>query len=219
MILTFNPTVEGQEITESAIVKDLGVLANTSFTPTSQCIAAASKARGMVHLIRRSFVEVTPRMFKPLYNTLVLPHLEYAVQAWCPYQTKDIDLLEKVQRMATRMVKGLRELRYEERLKIFNLFSLERRRMRAGLITSFNIHSGRLGVPANFFFERSLREILRGGSNFGSMPQDWTVARSPSPQEWLQTGTDFHSQSRMPALQVTLKGSWKRDACWDASLT
>ena len=217
MILTFNPTVEGQEITESAIVKDLGVLANTSFTPTSQCIAAASKARGMVHLIRRSFVEVTPRMFKPLYNTLVLPHLEYAVQAWCPYQTKDIDLLEKVQRMATRMVKGLRELRYEERLKALNLFSLERRRRRADLITCFNIHSGRLDVPADFFFEPSLREGLR---REGSRLRQPTARLNRRKFSFASRVVADWNRLPFTVTTATSTADFKRklDACWDANL-
>ncbi len=59
-----------------------------------------------------------------------------------------------IQRLATRMVKGMRELPYEERLRRLNLFSsLERRRLRGDLILAYNIFHGRLDVPQAEFFE------------------------------------------------------------------
>ena len=52
----------------------------------------------------------------PLYKAIVIPHLGYCIQAWNPYLRKDVDMLEKLQRRATKLIPGLIDLTYEERL-------------------------------------------------------------------------------------------------------
>ena len=63
-------------------------------------------------MIRRTFICKDEQTLIQLYKSLVRPHLEYCVQAWRPYLSKDIEMLERVQRRATKMVYGFNDFTY-----------------------------------------------------------------------------------------------------------
>ncbi len=97
-------------------------------------------------MVRRSFCELSKASFTPLYCAFVRPHLEYAMEANAPTLRAGINQLERVQPLATRLVRGLRHVPYEERLRQLNLFSRERRRLRADLILAFKIFKGEVDL-------------------------------------------------------------------------
>ncbi len=90
------------------------------------------------------------------------PHLEYGMPACSPNLVADINHLERIQRLATRLVPGMRRLPYEERLQLLGLHSLQRRRLRVDLITTFKIFKGLLDIDPNLLFLPPARRGLRG---------------------------------------------------------
>ena len=78
-------------------------------------------------------------------------YLEYCIQAWRPYRKKDIDILERVQRRATKMIHKLRTISYKMRLIECGLTTLETRRLGGDQIEVFKILNVYENIDRNIF--------------------------------------------------------------------
>ena len=90
---------------------------------------------------------------------MVRPHLEYAVQAWCPNKISDIKLLEGVQRRFTKCIPELNKIPYKMRLKNLNLTT---RRIRGDLIEVYRIMNGIEKIYWKLLFSKSPYDGTRG---------------------------------------------------------
>ena len=143
--------------------KDLGVSMNGDMKVSEQCRIAESKGNHVLGMIRRNITYKGKEFdFPSLYKAIVRPHLEYCIQAWSLYLRKDLDMLEKIQRRPTKLIPGLRDLRYEERLKECGLTTIEMRRLRGDQIEVFKILNGYEHIDSNIFFEIKESKITRG---------------------------------------------------------
>ena len=73
---------------------------------------------------------------------------------WSPQYRRDRELLEHIQRRATKMIHGMEHLSYEDRLRLLGLFSLEKRRLQEDLIVAFQYLLGGYKRKENRLFIR-----------------------------------------------------------------
>ena len=142
----------GQKLKSVEQERDLGIIIHSNGKTSEQCTMAANKANQILGMIKRNIKWKDKNIITKLYKALVRPKLEYCVQAWCPQLKKDQEVLEKVQRRATKMMEGFRYKTYEERLHETGLTTLVQRRKRGDLIETFKLVKGITQVNHEIFF-------------------------------------------------------------------
>ncbi|BHF70839.1 hypothetical protein SprV_0401389200 [Sparganum proliferum] len=155
--------LNGVPLQEEDAQKDLGVWVTASLKPSLHCSKVVKSAMSVLYLVKKSFSTFDENCFVKVFRTFVRPQLEFAIQAWKPWTSKDLSILQKVQRRATKLVSGQGSLPYETRFSNLGLFPLSYRQLRGDLIQTFRILRGHdcCLVPADFF-ELATTTNLRG---------------------------------------------------------
>ena len=110
---TLNQTV----LEKSECERDIGVIIHQSLKPSEHCSKIVQKANAVLGQMSRAVKYKPLKVWVKLFTTYVRPHLEFAVQAWSPWQRGDIEKIEKVQERALNQCPKLNGLSYDEKLK------------------------------------------------------------------------------------------------------
>ena len=131
--------MQGRELSKVEEECDLGVIFERDMKFSKHISTKVNKANSILALVKNSFSFMDKHMFMRLYTALVRPHVEFANVVWHTYLKKDIDAIESLQRRATRLVPGIKDLPYSDRLAELKLPSLSYRRLRADALQTYKI--------------------------------------------------------------------------------
>ncbi|GAA56148.1 hypothetical protein CLF_110121 [Clonorchis sinensis] len=137
---------------------------------------SAQKAFAVLRMIRRTFSRITRTDFQMPYGAYVRPLFEYANPIIYSGRTKDVIIIERVQRAATKMVAGPTSVDYETRLAVLDPFALEYRRFRGDIILTpcLNINNNNAysqlvgGMPSGIRLQSEYTHDCR-------IPMEWSV--------------------------------------------
>lgn len=142
--------------------KDIGVVIDNCLSFKDHILEKVNKSNSIMGVINRTYEYLDTTSFKLLYTALVRPHIEYANQVWSPQLKKYIDMVENVQRRATRVIPGLSNLSYADRLKTLKLPTLAYRRARGDMIELYKIVTGKYDAEVSTFIKTQPEHSTRG---------------------------------------------------------
>ena len=103
---------------------DLGIVFDQKLTFNKHISNLIVKAKKLSYLINRRFSFSSADIKVKLFQSYVMPHLDYCSQVWSPNAEHYIKSIEGIQRKFTKTVFYGRYLSYESRLSVSGLMSL-----------------------------------------------------------------------------------------------
>ena len=145
----FKYKLSGKNIERFQKEKDIGITIDSELTFESHICEKVNKATLIFGALRRAFRYLDKKLFIPLYKKMVRTQLDYASSVWAQYKKKHIDMIENVQKRATKQIPGMKNLPYEERSRKLELPTLSYRRLRGDMIEVYKIIQGHYDPEAS----------------------------------------------------------------------
>ena len=104
-------------ISSYACVRDPSVFVDEGLNWSVHYNTICRKAKQLCAWILHTFYARDQNTMLTLFKSLVRSHLEFCCEVWNPHLTKDIILIEQIQRSFTSKILEVRDLNYWDRLK------------------------------------------------------------------------------------------------------
>lgn len=171
--IKFDYRIDGSILSRVSVIRDLGVVFDTSLSFRDHVDTIVAKAKRMLGFVMR--------MSKPfrnyssiilLYNALIRSTLEYCSTIWSPYYSRYTNDVESVQARFVRylcMKNGIRKAipDYNDRLRHYKMFSLKERRIHSDLLILHKIINGSIDAQLiNYFNFKTSQRSKRHHSIF-----------------------------------------------------
>ena len=159
--LNYNNDCGEPEVSASNSEKDLGVYIDEKLTFETHIGKVINTANKVTGLIARQF-RYLKEVFLNLYKSLVRPHVEYSSVVWCPCTIRDQKRIEGIQRRDTKILPGMQNLSYDQRLRTMGIPRIQYRRLRPDMVQVYKLIYGIDNIDPNIFFEMSNDKRTRG---------------------------------------------------------
>ena len=143
--------INGTSIEWSELEKDLGVYIDSRLSFDEHVVRTVNKGMRLVGWVARVFRTRKASVLLPVYKAVIRPTIEYASVVWSPMKKVQIAKTERVQRSFTKILGGLKQLTYTQRLSVLNLESLCFRRNYNDLVAVRNVLIGDISARTQLF--------------------------------------------------------------------
>lgn len=154
--------IDGTLLNTTESHNDLGVTITNNLSWSEHIALITRKSKTSLFLLKKTFQAMSFNTSVQLYKSLVRPILEHCGPVWSVDLVRDNEMLERVQRYATRLSYGRRRPPYEQRLEQGKLSLFEKRRLRGDLIITYRVLHGLFGVDLSELFILNRDPRLRG---------------------------------------------------------
>ena len=98
---------------KGALQRRTSILVGNRFAMSQQCTLVAKKANSILRYIKENTASRLRHILHLTYSLLAKPHLELCDKMWAPQFNKNMELLERIQLRATKMIRCLEHLLYK----------------------------------------------------------------------------------------------------------
>jgi len=156
-------SINSQPLATVFEIKDLGIFYTNDFKSALHVAHVTKTCNRIYALTRRVFTNHSVKLIMTIYKMLMQPIINYCNIIWSPHLRGDIHTLEGVLRRMSKLPPNLRNLPYEDRLRLIGFTKgIMGYHQRGALILIYKILNNQLGIDLRFLFNLSTESRTRG---------------------------------------------------------